>query len=360
MKKIIFALALSVFGFAAFAQQDDPAKINQWIDTYNQLNTAKDWNGMLQQAGKCQTEVPSWQLLNYYKGIASFNLKAYDDAEAFLSIFIEQNKNNAEVDKTNMSGAYLLRADAYSQQKKTQEALSDYDEYLKLNPSDNQIALKKANVYYNSGDIDGYIAALSTAISADPQNKTLLENRANAYAKQQKWAEAVADYTTLIGIEPTNQVYYDSRAFASYSQNTAQGYTMAIADYNKIIELGGDKAKYLPYLTQLNAAIKDYKAEVDAWNQLVEMQPDNENNLYRRGLAKLNNKDYKGAVADMDKLIAKQPKNENAYKIRATAKTKLGDKKGAQEDAIKIMELEGKPVPKAGANTKTTTPAKKK
>src|SRR5574344_1505669 len=136
MKKLIFTLVLSVLSFAAFAQQDDPAKVNQWVDTYKQLNDSKDWSGMLQQAGKCQSEVPSWTILNYYKGIASYNLKSYDDAIAFLSVFIDANKTVADADKQNLAGAYLLRGDSYSEQKKTQEAVNDYNEYVKYNPGD--------------------------------------------------------------------------------------------------------------------------------------------------------------------------------------------------------------------------------
>ena len=79
MKKTITTFFMLLCTFFAFAQ-DEAVNTNKWIETYEGLNASKDWNSMLSQAATCKAEVPNWEFVHYYEGLANFNLKYYQDA----------------------------------------------------------------------------------------------------------------------------------------------------------------------------------------------------------------------------------------------------------------------------------------
>ena len=110
MRKLILALMLSIFCLGANAQTPEEAeKINKWIDTYQELNEAQDWGGMVSKAGLCKQEIPDWEYVYYYSGIAYYNLKQYDNSIMNFSIFIDKNQTEAS--------AYLLRGHSFSENK---------------------------------------------------------------------------------------------------------------------------------------------------------------------------------------------------------------------------------------------------
>ena len=138
---------LSIVCLGANAQTPEEAeKTNKWIDTYQQLNEAKDWSGMVAKAGLCKQEIPEWEYVYYYSGIANYNLKQYDNAIMNFSIFIDKNQTEA--------GAYLLRGHSYSEKKDITKAIADYDSYLAVNPNDIPTMLSKANAYLNVNDLN--------------------------------------------------------------------------------------------------------------------------------------------------------------------------------------------------------------
>src|SRR5690606_23150905 len=107
----------------------------------------------------------------------------------------------------------------------------------------------------------------------------------------------------------------------------------AVADYNKIVELGFADEQTYNSLTVLNNALKNYTASIAAFDKLLELKGGEDAGiLYDRGTAKYNNKDYKGAIEDFNKVLEANPEHINALKRRATSKTRLGDKAGAQQD----------------------------
>lgn len=335
MKKLILALMLSIICIGANAQttDDDVAKTNKWIETFKTLDDAKDWNGIILKSEECKQEIPNWEYVYFYCGIANYNLKQYENAISNLSIFLEK--------KPTEMGAYLIRGNSYSSIKNVEKAIADFNKYLEANPTETtKIQLYIANAYLNAKDLNGYANQLSVILQSDPNNISLLENRANAYINLNLWQKAVDDYNKLITLDSTDVNYYNNRAYSNYSLKTPESNKLAISDYNKVVVLGGAKENTFIVLASLNKEISDFKEEISAWDNLIKLFPDNMDYFYRRGTAKFNNKDYKGAIADYDVVIVKDPKHINALKRRVNAKNKINDVKGAQADSKLIRELE--------------------
>ncbi len=342
MKRITLILSLLLIPFYMMAQGGDAEKINQWIETYNDLVEQKDWSSIIAQQGRTKSELPEWDVVYYYVGFASYNLKDYEDAIMNFSIFLDMNKEGDGEKQDMIKSSLMSRADANLQLNQYSSSIKDYNDYLKLSPNDVSAILGKANVYLAANDLENYIEEISAIINLEPSNQNYISNRAGAYANLKRWDLAIEDYTKLIELDAKNVDYYSNRAFANYSKDSEESLRAAIQDYNKVIELGVETAQIYNSLAVLNNKIKDYAESVKAFDMLLELRGGNDINiLYQRGTAKFLNKDYEASIEDFDKVIEEKPDHINALKRRATAKTRIGDKEGAQEDAIKIKELEG-------------------
>ncbi|MDR1725925.1 MAG: tetratricopeptide repeat protein [Bacteroidales bacterium] len=333
MKKIVFTIALTIISLSGFAQTaDEAAAINKWIDVYAQLNEAKEWQKMIDTSNLCEKEAPNWEYLDYYLGVAYFNLNNYFKAINEMTDFI--NKTDT------ILAAFMIRGDAYVHEKEYEAALLDYDKLLSANPKDVNALIAKAKVSQAQGDNAAYLADLSKVLEVEPGNVDVLTNRGSIYAMNGDFQSAVNDFTAAINAKPSAELFFN-RAKANFALKTNESLTNTIDDCNKAEELGmKDKDLYQLRLVA-NQSVKNYPEVVKDYNNILLINGEDLNMLLGRGVAKYQMNDWKGAIEDMDLVIAKDPKNIKAYQVRATCKTKLKDTKGAQADAAKVKELQG-------------------
>ena len=331
MKKTITTFFMLLCTFFAFAQ-DEAVNTNKWIETYEGLNASKDWNSMLSQAATCKAEVPNWEFVHYYEGLANFNLKNYQNAINSFNQFIEKN--------TATPAAYLYRANSYLEIKEADFAIRDYDTYLQTNPNDVSVMLNKAQARMIKKDFANYIADLTAVLAIEPMNVAALSNRASAYAMQKNWQAVVADLTSALAIEQKADFYYD-RGFANYSMKTAESLQAAVADFAQAESLGMKSEKLFNSSATCNKALKNFEQEAADYTKLIELNANNEKYYYNRGVALFKANKFQEALADFSKAIELKPDYVNAYKYRANTYGKLGDKKLQAEDAAKVKELQG-------------------
>lgn len=331
MKKTITTFIMLLCTCFAFAQ-DEAVNTNKWIETYNQLNTAKDWNGMLAQIETCKAEAPNWEFAFYYEGLANFNLNNYQKAVDAFNKFLEKN--------TATPAAYLYRANSYLEMKEADFAIRDYDTYLQTNPNDVAVMLNKAQARMIKKDYTNYIADLTAVLAIDAKNIGALTNRASAYAMQKNWQAVITDLTAVIAIEEKAEYYYD-RGFANYSLKTPETIAKAIEDFSKAEQLGMINEKLYSSRAQCNKMLKKYAEEAADYTLLIELNPNNVSYYYNRGVAFFKSNNFNNALTDFNKAIEMKPDYVNAYKYRANTHGKLGDKKSQAADAAKVKELQG-------------------
>ena len=309
MKRTIttfFMLICSVFAFAQ--QADDAAATNKWIETYENLNTAKDWNSMLSQAESCKAEVPNWEFVYYYEGLANFNLKNYQAAVSAFDKFIEKN--------TATPAAYLYRANSYLEMKEADFAIRDYETYLQTNPNDVAVMLNKAEARMIKKDYANYINELTAVLAIEPTNVGALQNRASAYAMQKNWQAVITDLTSALAIEEKAALYYD-RGFANYSMKTPESLQAAVSDFTKAEEKGMKTEQLFNSRAVCNKALKNFAQEAEDYTKLIELNANNEKYYYNRGVALFKAEKFQEALADFTKAIELKADYVNAYKYRA-------------------------------------------
>jgi tetratricopeptide (TPR) repeat protein len=146
----------------------------------------------------------------YDSGKASLGKRDYDNAISDYNESIRLDPNYAP--------AYNDREDAYYHLGNFDKAISDYSDAIRLNR--NLASAYLAHAYYNrglayakKGNFDNAISDYNEAIRLD-NSSLAYNNRGIAYANQRNYAKAITDFTEAIRLDPYFASAYDNRGFA--------------------------------------------------------------------------------------------------------------------------------------------------
>jgi tetratricopeptide (TPR) repeat protein len=154
----------------------------------------------------------------------------------------------------NLSWAYANRGDAYRIAGKTDLALADYDQSIRLEPNRSITFHNRGLAYQAKGDLDHAVADYSQAIDKWHLRKTsskrdYLSHRAVAYTHRGDLMLAMADYTAAIRLVPHDSDLYFNRGQLFKATNDLDraiaDYSHAIAEFDASEHSLSDKRNYL-------------------------------------------------------------------------------------------------------------------
>ncbi|MCG9134067.1 tetratricopeptide repeat protein [Candidatus Poribacteria bacterium] len=185
-----------------------------------------------------------------------------------------------------------------------EEGIKDYDKVIQLNPK-NEIA------YFDRGYAKYYLG----------KSKADQGNIAEAQADYQA---AVEDYTEAIKLDPEYASVYNSRGWIKYllgqfdleQGNTEEArrlFEAAVADSDEAIRLRLDHPSASDYHTRATAkaALGAYREAIEDFNEIISMKPDEARYYYDRGLAKQAFGQREAANNDFQKAKDLDPDVEN-------------------------------------------------
>ena len=109
-------------------------------------------------------------------------------------------------DLTKDAATYYNRGEAYSYKGDYDQAITNFNQAIRLDPA-NAVAYNSRGYAYNEkGDYDQAITDYTQAISIDPTNFKAYANRAYAYRLKGDYDQAIADYETALQHDPSNAV----------------------------------------------------------------------------------------------------------------------------------------------------------
>ena len=173
-----------------------------------------------------------------------------------------------------------------------EDALTDFDESLRLNPRKNKKKKKQSYEYL-------YYSQLA---------------KGAVLAKQEEYEKAIAQYT--LAIQTANEMKaYDSAVQTSvpniyiergYANFSLEKYDEAKADYNWVLENDPDQeCSIYPLLADIGLTLDDNAGLVPIYDGLIKCNPDNELQYYSRGFYKTEAGDHAGAVEDFGIVVEK-------------------------------------------------------
>ncbi len=217
------------------------------------------------------------------------------------------------VNKTD--SAFYYRGVAKHNQEQYAEAIADYDQAIRLNPSFKWACTNRGKAKLGLKRYEEAITDFDFAIRIDKTYDFAYAQRGFAKYELGKYEDAVFDYNRAIEIDPDYSAYYISRGKAYCVLNKG---TEALADFEQSIKLdpGNDVGYY--YCGREKFHLSRYQDAIADFDQAIKIAPqDYSYNI--RGLAKENLGRYAAAIADYDQALKLNPKYELAINNRTSA-----------------------------------------
>ena len=109
--------------------------------------------------------------------------------------------------------AYNNRGDAYTEKGDYDRAVQDFDQSIKLNPTNAKPFNNSGVAYLKKGEYDLAIKNLDEAIRLNPNYAKAFVNRAETYQKKTEYDRATRDYDEAIRLEPNLKAAWNGRCW---------------------------------------------------------------------------------------------------------------------------------------------------
>ena len=243
-----------------------------------------------------------------------------EEAAAALSDFIQKNPKAsgfryqlANID--TQTAGQLMKSDPAGAKKYLQQAVDNYQEVLKTNPSSTDVLLRLGFIQRALGELPAALASFEQAGKADPTSAGAFLNQGMTLEAMGKKKEASALYNKVLGMDSGNAVALNNLAFLSAESGGDLDQAMSLAERAKKQQPTSpdisDTLGYVYYRKNLNAAA------VQIFRQVVQDRPNNPTFRLHLAMALLKQGDKQGARQEAEKALqdASQPDEQN--KIRA-------------------------------------------
>lgn len=222
---------------------------------------------------------------------------------------------------------------------KTDEAIGQFDKYLRKNPNDLKTQVLLADLYEKKGNHSQAKAIYESILQKNPQNKEVLVSLIPVLEKLNDKNGQLANYEKLLQIEPNNRKFLFNAAMLFIDQkkyDRAQNCLQSIASMDpKDIE----SRKQLLVIYQ---KLRNDKAELQMRQELAKLDPKNPASMDSMYKYYEDKKDYKGMQAYFRPLAEQNPDSASLHKYLLQAATKLGDKKASLVELEHLIRLQPK------------------
>ncbi|MBI2485732.1 MAG: tetratricopeptide repeat protein, partial [Deltaproteobacteria bacterium] len=171
-------------------------------------------------------------------GLARYKANDYDGAIALFTDAL--NQHPVPTNMINPGAIYFYRGFAYLTKGDFDNAITDYNEVIKIKPDLAEAYNNHGLAYLNKKEYISAIADFNQAIQLKPDYAIAYVNRGLTYHYKGDQNLAIADHNQAIKLEPNLADAYYNRGLAYHYKGD---YKSAIIDYNKAIEFKPDYAK---------------------------------------------------------------------------------------------------------------------
>jgi len=207
--------------------------------------------------------------------IAEIRQKTYlarGSAEAQLknNTAARQDFEAARAAAPNDPTAYNNLAILSYSEKKTDEAVANWESALKLDSANFPALSGLLTLYANNKEIDKANARLDQALNANPNNASLHLLKAQLYGSQQNSQGAEAELRKCIELDPNYLAAYSllGNLFINSKQEDR-----AIAEYKKVIEKAPDNTSAYTMIGLLEDSRKNYDVAAENYKKAVTIDP---------------------------------------------------------------------------------------
>ncbi len=209
-----------------------------------------------------------------------------------------------------------------------EQALTVINQAISLLPNNPNSYNEKWAVLSELKRYDEGLAAINQAINLAPRAVWYL-NRGNLYQDQQKYELALADWNKAIEINPNYAEAYLNRGNL---YKNLQKYELALADYSKAIDINPNYAYAYYNRGNLYKNLQKYELALADYSKAIKINPNFAEAYNNRGNLYSNQQKYELALADYNKAIEINPNFAEAYANRGLLYAELKQTEKAKID----------------------------
>jgi tetratricopeptide (TPR) repeat protein len=263
------------------------------------------------------------------------------------------NLSNAQIHRKRLNGAilsldkaialqpknlsfYTSKGLVYQRKKEFDSAIMVYNKIISLNPNEILGYRSIANIYSIKKQYEKAIEQYTKYLNIDSLSAGAYNQRALINLNAKNYEAAISDYSNSIRINPK----VDSRYFSRGQVYNLLGETQkAITDLNEFVKLTGTAAAYI-YRGRLFTDLKRYDLAIADYNKALEIDPKGISAITYRAILYNNTQQFDLAMADIDKAIELEPNNSYPYYLKSKLLKELGNYQLAIKAAEKSVEID--------------------
>lgn len=221
--------------------------------------------------------------------------------------------NERPDDPRELTRVYFLRGNANLALGVYDRALADFDAATKITPTAFGPFNSRGVVYLRQKQLDRAISEFDQAIRFAPKDPIALTNRGDAYRNKGRLDRALQDYDAAIASNPKWGSAYFGRGAALQQKartdfdafvNEGRYEELAIAEYDKALQVFPRNAGALNNRGQLNHILRKYDLAIADFTQALEIEPANPLILRNRAFTYRMMRKFDLAIADYRSALA--------------------------------------------------------
>jgi tetratricopeptide (TPR) repeat protein len=232
---------------------------------------------------------------------------------------------------------YYVRAIIREARGEYGDAIADYTQAIRLDPSDPENYSARAVAFDYNGQFDESIADATMAIRLGADYPEVYGNRASAYYSKGEYDRAIADYTQALRLDSDNRYAYIGRGLC----RSAKGeYDRAIADYNEALRI--DPRDAIAYNNRANSWYNkgELQRALDDYNRAIQFGPEDADPYNGRANVWVDMGLYDEAIAAYGEAIRLDPHFAYAFGGRGNAWAAKGQYQQALDDYYEALRLD--------------------
>jgi len=217
----------------------------------------------------------------------------------------------------------------YYGSKSLDKAVEIIEFTLSVNPTDDDLASLKIQIYDEQGKSDEVLKSLEVAASKNPNNKLYLEQYARVLARQKQYDKAIANYEKALSIDPNfeNAIFNIGACYVNKAVDI-------IDEENKKIDANSkykpDETRYFPLLNKAADYFSQYRSNAANKDNLGVLQQLSDIYLITR-----QNEKFKKLIIDLEAAEPANLTNASYYEYMG----KVYAKQGMKDKADKAFQM---------------------
>jgi tetratricopeptide (TPR) repeat protein len=239
-----------------------------------------------------------------------------------------------------LATAYTGRGLSYYRLGDRDRAFEDYSVAIRLEPQQKRTSipyLNRAIVQRERGNIDPAFDDINASIRLDPKLALAYNTRANLWYDRKDYDRALADYNEALSLDPAYATGYTNRGNAYYAKRDWQ---RALEDYSNAVRLDPNNVSARVGRGNAYNELGDAERAIKEYSEAIRINRSYGLAYFNRGRIYLNRKDYISALSDYSDAVRLDPKRAAAHQGRGLANEGLGRRDEAIKDFRQALQLD--------------------